>query len=823
MKNDNLLCEYRPAVALLGTHIAFKLLVSTALVAAAINILPFVLTAEAQTENRKFSVPAGNLDRALTRFGIESGVQVLYNSALTKGRKSTGVTGRLSSERALSQILSGTGLTYRFTGKTSVTISDSNFSAATNARPDDSLLLETITVQGQGATTEGTGSYTTGSMSTATPLNLSIKETPQSVSVVTRERLNDNAMRTVEEAVNYTTGMTIMSTASERDTYSSRGFDVSNIMVDGLAISHDYDTIGSGTLDMYDRVEIVRGATGLLEGAGNPSASINLVRKRPTDTFQGSVTGSYGRWNNYIGTLDVGGPLNEAKTLRGRFVTTLRDSDTFTSGNSRERQLFYGILEADVTESTTITLGGHYNKENNPGADWNGVPLQADGTPYDVDRSFRGSPYWSYWNKENINIFGEVAHTLDNDWKVTLKGSYLDSTLDMAGTALWSRDANDRFTYFAGKYHYEHEQTSLDARATGPLEIFGREHQLAIGANYRRLVQNDGPGGSGVISNYSFDPANWQDSADIPEPDWNLSWYQQRKITQYGAYATAKISLADPLNLFVGGRINWYDYENIPTGWTSTSYEEKAKLTPYAALSYDIDQNHTVYGSVTGIFNPQEYYSASGGLLDPVEGTNYEVGVKGEYFGGRLNASLALFQINQTNLPDALPLTSCSNSVASCYAAAGEVRSRGVEVELSGNVTDNWRIFAGYAYVSAEYLEDSEGGLAGDRYGTQTPRHLVTLSTVYTFDGQLEGWRLGVSARIQSKTENTLSGYPTVHQAGYGVVNLMAGYSPNENLDFQFNVYNVFDKHYFRSINYPDSANLIGEPRSFLLTAKYKF
>lgn len=769
----------------------------------------------------RFSIPAKPIRAALNDIVRISGIDVVFGETPAASATGNAVQGSLTPSQAVATLLSGTGLTFAFTDGNTLTISDAPQGLG-SINPDGTIVLDLVTINAGGATTEGTTSYTTGSMNTATPLDLSIKETPQSVSVVTRERLNDNAMRTVEEAVNYTTGMTIMSTASERDTYSSRGFDVSNIMVDGLAISHDYDMIGSGTLDMYDRVEIVRGATGLLEGAGNPSASINLVRKRPTDTFQGSVTGSYGRWNNYIGTLDVGGPLNEAKTLRGRFVTTLRDSDTFTSGYSKQRRLFYGILEADVTESTTVTLGGSYNKEHSPGADWNGVPLQADGTPYDVDRSFRGSPYWSFWNKENINVFAEVAHTFGNDWKATLKGSYLDSTMDMAGTALWGRDANDTFEYSTGKYHYDRQQTSLDFRATGPLEILGREHQLAVGASYRRDVRDDGPGGWATSYSYRFDPANWQDSANHPEPDWSMIWSRDSKEVQYGAYATAKINVTEPLNVFLGGRLSWYSYEDRLFA-NRNSYEEKAVFIPYAGVSYEIDPGHTIYGSVTSIFKPQNYSTASGGLLDPVEGTNYEVGVKGEYFDGRLNASLSLFQIDQTNLPDALPQTSCSNTVVSCYAAAGEVRSRGVEIEFSGNVTDNWQLFAGYAYVSAEYLEDSTGGNAGDRYGTQTPRHLATLSTAYSFDGQLEGWRLGASARIQSKIEGTISGYPTVHQAGYGIVNLMAGYSPNENLDFQFNVYNAFDKHYYRAVNYPDSANLIGEPRSFLLTAKYKF
>lgn len=799
------------------------MLVGTGIVLAGATAWPGAVQAQpvvvGQDGMRQYGIEVGTLDQVLNRFAAESGIALAIDGALTADLPGPALSGRYDVAGGLAVLLAGSGLE-------AVRNRDGGYVLRRRSRQDVQA-LEAVTVRGQQEATEGSGSYTTGLMSTATPLALSIRETPQSVSVVTRDRMTDNGMTTVENALNYTTGMTVTSTASEREEYNARGFRVSNIMVDGLAMGHDYDVLGSGTLDIYDRIEVVRGATGLLEGAGNPSASINLVKKRPTADFRGSVAASYGRWHNRGTTLDAGGPLNEAGTLRGRVVTTLRDSDTFTSGYSRERRLFYGILEADITDRTTITLGGYHNTEDNPGADWNGLPTRADGSFYDFDRDVRASPYWSYWNKENTQAFAEVTHAFDNGWKIELKGSWLDGKLNMAGTSLlWARQANDAMFYNTGKYHYQHRQTALDLRASGPFELAGRNHQLAVGVNHRRKVENDGPGGWATAYPYAFDPADWAASVDAPEPAWSMMWSRESKEVQYGGYATAKFSLSDPLNLFLGGRLSWYTYDSLMRSGTyvgETRFTEHGKLTPYAALTYDLNEQYTVYGSVTGIFKPQDYTSAGGGLLDPVEGTNYEAGIKGEYLDGRLNASLAVFQINQTNLPNALPQTACSNTAISCYAAAGEVRSRGFEAELSGNVTHNWRIFAGYAYVMAKYLEDSTEGQAGSRYGTTTPRHLLTLSTVYSFDGALAGWRVGTSARIQGRTQSTVSGYETVRQPGYGIINLMAGYSPSRNLDFQLNVLNVFDRNYYRSISYPDNGNVLGEPRSWLLTARYSF
>ncbi|THF66640.1 TonB-dependent siderophore receptor [Pseudothauera nasutitermitis] len=772
---------------------------------------------------QSYSIPAGPLAEALTRFAASAGVSVQVDARLVEGLRTAGLSGTHTAASGLASLLAGSGLeaVERANGTYVLRV-------APKPTPDADTRLAPVTVTAaaeRSGTTEGSGSYTTRAMNTATPLSLSMRETPQSVSVVTRDRIEDSGMTTVEDALAYTTGLTILATAGERSTYSARGFDVTNIMVDGLAIGHDTDTLGSASLAMYDRVEVVRGATGLLEGSGNPSASINLVRKRPTDTRQASVSASAGRWDNYLGTLDIGGPLNEAKTLRARAVVSLQDSDTFTKGYSHERQLFYGTLEADLTDRTLLTLGAYHNKEDNPGADWNGLPTRSDGSFYDFKRSVRASPSWSYWNKENTNVFGELKHTFANDWSVSLKGTYLDSKLDMLGTSLIWRDAADTFTYNVGKYDYHHKQTSIDLRATGPFALFGREHQLAMGANYRRNVSDDGPGGWPGAYSYGFDPSNWQNTIDPPKASIDDLWSRDAEEVQYGAYATAKFSLGDPLNLFVGGRLSWYELdETLKSGtWIGNAASEaNAEFTPYLALSYDVDTQHTLYGSVTGIFNPQNYSSARGSLLDPVEGTNHELGIKGEYLQGRLNASAALFQINQKNLPESLPAASCP-ALPECYSAAGEVRSRGIELEVSGNLTDNWRAFAGYTYQQAEYVEDSVNGNAGDDFGTNIPHRLLTLSTLYKLPGRFKDWRVGASVRIQSATKRTITGYATVRQSGYGIVNLMAGYSPAKNLDFQLNIHNVFDKEYYRAIGYPDNANLFGEPRNFVLTAKYSF
>lgn len=805
-----------------GAWLITTALVSVFMTSPAMGQNGSIVGSKTATAQKQFNIQPQSLQNALALFGQQAGMQVSVNAATARSLSSPGVSGRLTPQAAIAKILEGTGLPYRFSGLTTVVVGSSGGSS--DASSADTTMLAPIVVAAQGATTEGTGSYTTSEMSTATGLNLSIKETPQSVSVVSSARMRDNGMTTVEDALEKTTGITVSATGGERSNYFSRGFQVDNIMIDGVPVSHDSDTLGSASLAMYDRVEVVRGSTGLLEGAGNPSASINLVRKRPTDERQISVTGSVGSWADYMGILDAGGPLNSDGSFRGRFVSSLQDANTYTKDYEHKRQLYYGVLEADVTDNTMLTFGGYYNSERNPGADWNGLPARPDGSFYDFDRSVRSSPSWTYWDKENINVFGEVKHQFDNDWELHLKGTYLDTKLDMLGASLYRLDpAADELQYNIGKYFYHHKQMALDANLKGDFAAFGRTHEFSVGANYRKNKGDDGPGGWPSSFPYQFDPLNWEQSISAPYPEFNYLWSLKSENINYGIYATTKLSITDPLNVFIGGRLSWSETETFYRSGTyeeSTAFNAKGKFTPYIAATFDITNELTVYGSITDIFKPQTGQTTGGGFLDPVEGTNYEVGLKGEFLDGRLNASVAVFQIDQMNLPQEVA-GGCGG--IDCYTASGKVRSRGFEVEVSGEVATDWNVFAGYTYVDSRSMEDSTSGAAGTRFGRDLPQNILTLSTIYTLPGELEDWRIGASARIQSKIEGDVAGVTTTKQGGFGTLDLMAAYNPNERTEFRFNVYNVFDRYYYKSVGYTDNANILGAPRSFMLTGTYKF
>ncbi|MCB5190931.1 TonB-dependent receptor [Methylobacillus arboreus] len=776
---------------------------------------------------QQYNITAAELADVLSRIAVASGQNIVAEPRLVQGKRGHAVQGSYTPRQAIEQALVGTGLQVSVHERGGFVIRVASqvdgAAAVGNALPEVAVKASSL----NDAVTEGTGSYTTRSMSSATKLDLSARETPQSVSVITRQRIEDQSMFTLGDALNYTTGLTVTKWGGERERFNSRGFQISNLMVDGLVIGYEEAALSTGLLSMYDRVELVRGSSGLMEGAGTPGGTISLQRKRPTREFQGSVTASAGRWDNYSTGLDIAGPLNEAGSLRGRLVMSYQDKNSFIQDYENKRSLLYGILEGDLGERTTLTLGFSWSQDNNPGADWNGIGTYLDGSFVPISRSTRMSPSWSYWDKESTTIFTELEHRFSDTWKAKLAATAMQSKADILGTFLgFANDHNPYFNLSGGTqaYQYDHEQFSIDGSLSGAYQLGGRSHEVVVGLSHRRSDDDD----RGANTNYTsvdFDPLNWNPGS-VPKPaiisDWH-AYSRDQNVKQSAVYAMTRLNLRDDLKLILGARMNWYESE-LKAAWETTPYKDTRVVTPYAGLIYDLNANHSVYASWTEIFNPQNYQTPGGSLLKPQEGTNYEVGIKGEYFDKKLNASLAIFQLDLENLPAALPVAACQVNQPSCYATSGKVRSRGVDVEVQGSLTPRWQVGLGYTYNHVEVLKETEYSMiethvVGSRWGANLPLNLFKLFTSYRLPGELDKWKVGGGIRTQSRIYTPYG----VQQGGYSVADLYVSYAVDKNLELSLNGNNIFDKRYYSSISSPWGANFFGEPRNIMVTARYKF
>lgn len=805
-------------------------------IALAVGLSPTPTYAQSTTPTR-VSIPAQPLNQALLQLGQQTDIQIYYLPETVASLSAPAVSGTLTAEQALAQLLRGTGIEVQWRGKTA-SLSRPAASAATQLAPI------TVVARPSGpGTTEGTGSYTTQSMGTATGLDLSLRETPQAVTVISRQRIEDQGLATVNDVVQAAPGLTFRRFGPERASFYARGMTVDNIMYDGLPVSLDSSNLSQDLLatDMaiYDRVEIVRGATGLVQGAGNPSAAINLLRKRPTDAPQVSASLSAGNWDRYRATLDASGPLSEDGSLRGRAVIAAQSHGSALRGQRSKGQTFYGILEKDLSASTTLTFSALHQTNRLHGNGFTGLPVASDGSDLGLPRSTSYANDWEHWNKTTRSAFAGLDHHFDNGWRMRLSAYYAQADVDMLGHYLNHNVSTGGYRQLGARNAHKEKQSSVSLHANGPFELLGRTHELVLGASYRN-VDFDGNSRQGVVLNDRLDLYRFDPSAaaypDIPLRDW-----MDAEITQKSIYATTRLSLADPLKLILGARLDEFDYRdtvntypsftaNTPSISAQNRYRVDHQLTQYAGLVYDVGEFHSLYASYTDIFKPQNYRDDSNALLDPVVGRNYEIGIKGEYFDGALNASASVFRMNQENRAyRSTDQTLCAGyPTITCYSAAGEVRSDGLELELQGAITPRWQVSVGYTVAIARYRKDATPSNVGELFDTDTPRHLFKLSTLYRLPGALRDWRIGGSIYRQGAIYNqgVTSGVPfRITQSAYTVVDLVLGWQATPTLDVQLNINNLFDRTYYNALsgNVGFPSNVYGEPRSAVLTARYTF
>ena len=784
----------------------FNLLPSALALAVSMPIAGYV-----QAQEIELDIPAQPLGTALQAFGQQSNLQVLYSPTDVQGKTSTAVKGKQEPKQAIAILLKGTGINYTLQGN-AVTIS----AVATSGLE---LGATQVTANQLGTVTEGTGSYTPGTIATATRLVLTPRETPQSISVVTRQVMDDFGLNAIDDVMRHTPGITVSTYDTERTNYYSRGFSIVNFQYDGIPTLRDAQYSAGQTLtDMaiYDRVEILKGATGLLTGAGGPGGTINLIRKKPTSEFKSSIELGAGSWDNYRTQVDVSGPLTETGNVRGRAVAAYQDKHSFLDHYSRKTGVLYGILEFDLDEDTLLTVGADYQDSDPKGSSWTGTRtiFDATGNKLDLPRSFNNGPKWGSWQQYSHTVFATLEHNFDNGW--VTKGQYNHQVNGYdAPLGYISQDSATASSIYARKYVGDTTSDSLDVYASGPFELFGREHELVIGQSLSISKWKAKDYTATTYFGNSYDFYNWHGQAI--EPLWTATKVNDETTRQTGTYVTGRFSLTDELHLLLGSRIANYQV----TGTSDT--QESGKVVPYAGLTYDLNDNFTAYASYTEIFQPQtQYRTRTRAMLDPNEGKNYEFGIKGEFFGGRLNSSLAYFEVHEENRPIADTVWNSQPGVDYSYVGT-KTKTKGYEAEVSGELAQGWQLQAGYTHKVAR--DDDNKKVA-----TWEPEDQVSFYTTYKLQGSLDKLTVGGGARWQSAGWQTVNnwGYPgggrseKFTQEPYWLVDLMTRYQVTENLSATLNVNNLFDKHYYTNIGFYDSA-YPGDPRNFMVTTRYDF
>ncbi|NMX41384.1 TonB-dependent siderophore receptor [Pseudomonas veronii] len=786
-----------------------------------------------QEAARSYRIAGGALVAVLNSFAEQSGMFIAGHNSLAAGKTSPGLNGSYTPTSGLQHLLQGSGLQ---------ALPQGNNGYVLELIPAHSGALElgatTISGQGLGAITEDTHAYTTGVMASATGLPLSMRDTPQSVTVITRQQMDDQGSNSIADTLRRAPGVSVQNYDSERWEFSSRGLPITNFQYDGVNATYDgvYD-YGTTSTDMavYDHLEIIKGSAGLLSGSGDPSATVNLIRKKPTREFKASVTQTFGSWDNYRTEGDISGPLTESGNLRGRFVGVYQDRQSYLDHYQHTKDIGYGILEADLTPDTLLTFGIDQQDTRSRGASWTGFPMFfSDGSRTHFSRSFNPAADWSRRDFQNQTLFASVQQQLANDWslKVSLdrKRSQHDTLLASASGGNPDPVSGDGMYMFMGKYKGDQLQNTLDVNLSGPFNLFGREHELIMGFMATRSKQDVPVYGSiyPAVGGSIFD---WH--GEYAKPDIPRSGQNDIVQRQTGAYLATRLKPTDDLSVILGTRVSTFsgtdttDFYDPTKADNRTTYRQSGVVTPYAGIVYDLNDTWSVYTSYTQIYRPQSSKDADRKLLDPIEGATYEAGLKAAFYDGRLNASFAAFRIEQDNVAEYVSGFE-SDSV---YRPIAGATTKGFEAQLSGEVLDGWNISAGYTY---QHTRDANNGYVySSVLQTTTPQQVVRLFSSYRLPGALEHVTVGGGVNWQSEFfGNVFQPNPNdtvnfgqnarITQDSYYLVDLMARYRFNEHLSTTLNVKNLFDKKYYTGLgNF--GTGFYGEPRSLQLATKWDF
>ncbi|WP_315708138.1 TonB-dependent siderophore receptor [Brenneria uluponensis] len=835
-----------------------------------------------------FTIPSGSsLSSALLAFGQQSGLQLIAPSKLTAGLSTTGVMGRYQPDEALRKLLSGTSLAFKYVSVNTIQI----YSIA--ATPvEGAEVLGAVQVEGavndadsvsggvngsQDVTaTEGSGSLNSSILTLGSKGPTSIKETPQSVSVITQESMQQQNIYNLNDAMTHATGVTTQQGSDSRSTtFYSRGYQITNMQIDGgspIDISgnaqSNYRFQPSFDMSLYDHVEVLRGADGLFNGNSStgPGGTINLVRKKPLDHYQTVLESSVGSWNNYRNMLDVSGPLDADGKVRARGVLTWNNRDFFYDTAHDDNKIAFGSLEIDLTPTTLFNVGGSYSRMR--GTPWyNGLMVYANGSDPHLPRNTGWTYPWEKADSDTTEIFTSIQQKFGENWDAKLNYTRLSQKNDMIeaepiGTV--PLDGSSVSLYSAAS-RSQSSQDSFDLTLNGKFYVFDLPQKITIGGNWQRIrskitAPGDGSDGSILPSDLLIDPFHWDTSYPEPViPASNYMYSNLLNMTQWGIYSRFQITPWKPLHFTFGMRLNSYrsySLDNTPGEDTDGVWRTLKSITndsdrsfekPYYAISFDINDNWTWYGSYTDIYTPQlSMIGLNGVPIKPITGSNYETGIKYARPDGMMNASVALYRTNRQGVGQEivrydsqtgqiLPSVDLGGGRTGYYKNSTEADiSQGVDLEITGKMMPWWQMSLGYTYSISKGSELSTQG-KGKPLQTFIPKHTIKLWNDFHFSDygdMLSRFQFGLGVQAQSASY-TVGDYCTDDFSFCGEFNFKSGfysvfsariaYEINKNWSVALRGDNLLDRNYYQTTGSFNGGFWYGEPRNFMLTLTGKF
>ncbi|BAP78379.1 TonB-dependent siderophore receptor [Pseudomonas sp. MT-1] len=624
----------------------------------------------------------------------------------------------------------------------------------------------------------------------ATRTDTPIHEIPQSISVVPGQVVEDIGATRLEDALDYAGGVERGNNFGGQGLteFLVRGFSSQEFYRNGFAINRGYPNMPDAAT--IERIEVLRGPASMLYGRGDPGGTFNIVSKQP-QAKQRTVLGTqFNTEGLRRGTLDTTGALDEQAEFTYRLNLVAEGADSFRDHVESERYNVAPVLRWDLSDATAIILEGDYLHNRHP-LD-RGVTRYA-GQQGQLPRDrFLGEESAGKFTNENAMTQLRIEHLLDDQW--TLRGGvqYLDGSLEGGavennGLAADGRTVGRNYS----ERRLEWNDTAIQANLEGRFSALGFMHTLLTGIEYDDFNYNSridrSAGGVNAFPIDIYEPVYGQ---PLP-PTLGPNYWDDEDLKSYAFYMQDQVELTDRFTLQLGARLERFEqnYTNKLAAARSWDQAHNA-VSPRIGAIYDLTEALAVYANASRSFKPNRSADRSGQAFDPEEGTAYETGIKYELPEHNLSVTAALFHITKENVLTADPVDS------NFQVAAGEVRSRGFDLSVAGNITPQWRVIGGYAYVDAEVTESNSAAMPVGSRLANVPEHSFNLLDTYEFDnGALDGLGLGVGVKYVSSRKGSTSN--TAYDMGaYTVVDLLAYYPLTDRIRLNLNLDNVFDEEY---------------------------
>ena len=681
--------------------------------------------------------------------------------------------------------------------------------------------LDRVLVVGQRASRVSNG---------ATNLDLDIKETPQSISVVSKEQMEQFGADSLNDALDLATGIQVEQVSTNLTQFLSRGFEIKNTQIDGVGLPNGWGLV-TNAMDAFgfEKLEVIRGANGLLTGVGNAAGTINYVRKRPTNEAQGKVGITFGSENRRRVEADYSTPFNESGTWAGRVVAAREQSDSYLRDFESERSYFYGVVDGQVGENGTLALGYSWQKADTSKNMWGALSfIDTNGNQLEWDRSASPTQDWTYWNSTTQAGFIEYTHYLGETWQLRASYNHRSYEHDSKIFMAYSYAGLDPVTHeglygWAYKSPYETKADIWDVTLNGRFDLFGREHEAMVGVSTGRSegidwynpTDTSGPQ-FGLLPGFPF-------GGDvIPEPVWGektvYTTLNQRLTRVFGA---TRLELTDRFKTILG--FNWAEYQRDSVDNAGAASDKTDRnFAPYAGVTFDFTDRVTGYANYSYIYQPQDAVDYDRVYIEPSKGTTYELGVKAEWFDKRLLTTLAWFTGKQDGLATYVA-TRFMEGYSYGYYRPDDVESKGFEFEATGKLSENTSLLFGYTHLSLDGgppLPEADPDQTGPTYGW-VPRRTANLM-LSTRLQSVPALSVGIGGRWQSDISNyeDYVKYARVRQDGYAILNAFVAWDITPDLTLRANVNNITDEKYIQSLY---SVSYYGPPRQYAVSLDWRF